>query len=492
MKAVDLFLKKHAVQGIKLDSRQISPGDLFVALKGASQDGTTFIQQAVNKGAVAVLLESEENFQVVDVPILKVSGLKQKMGRIAMTFFKTPMSEIDFIGITGTNGKTTCAHYISQLLSSKTSPCGFIGTLGFGFVDDLTLGQHTTPDPISLYQQISSLYQRNARTIVMEVSSHALSQARVDGIRFKTTVLTNITRDHLDYHGDLDSYKKAKEKLFTEYTQGQVVLNLDDPTGLALFKRFKIGSEIQVYGVSLKKPQQEQDLEKTMFLEKLKLAPQGVRGQLYAPFGNVELKAPIRGEYNVSNLLLALMVASLNNKPLTESIKRLNTLRPVPGRMTVFGGQQMPEVVIDYAHTPDALGSILRALRKDCLGELWCVFGCGGGRDNGKRALMAEIAELHCDHIILTQDNPRTEDPIRIIEDMKKGLKSLNTLKSVSIELNRAQAIELAIQNAHEKDVILVAGKGHEPYQIIGEQRIPYQDAHIVKRMLAQWKIAHA
>lgn len=471
IKEFEQFLKHIPAQGMALDSRMIMPGDLFIAVSGQQQDGRAFINQAIQKGAIAVLLESQDNLPDLNVPVLKISDLKNKIGQIAACFFKTPLDQMQFIGVTGTNGKTTTTHWIAHLLGSAKVPCGIIGTQGYGFLDALTLGTHTTPDPVSLYRQIHALYQQNATAIAMEVSSHALSQARVQGLRFETGVFTNLGHDHLDYHGTQAEYLREKEKLFENYTDKNAVFNIDDPMGRQMFEKFKQDSKLNCYGVSLS------------LLEKLEISDRGLCAKIVSPFGTGFLEAPILGEFNLTNLLMAITVASLHGVPFQTILERTKSLKAIPGRMERFCEKTAPQVVVDYAHTPEALRLVLQALRPHCTGQLWCVFGCGGDRDREKRPKMVKIAQAFSDRVILTQDNPRTEGLEQIFSDMLKGSEDPDL---ISIELDRTNAINLAIQVAKTQDCILIAGKGDEPFHLVEGKRIPYQDSAVVLQALAR------
>jgi UDP-N-acetylmuramoyl-L-alanyl-D-glutamate--2,6-diaminopimelate ligase len=479
------------IGGLSLDSRHVKAGDLFVAMSGTQQDGRQYINAAIEKGAVAVLTEPQTsiNNELSNslVPIIEFPNLKACISHIAGRFFSEPSRHMNVIGITGTNGKTSCSHFIAQLLSDVHQSCGIIGTLGTGLIDSLKVSDCTTPNPILTQQQLAELRAAGASTVAMEVTSHALSQGRVEGIQFHTAIFTNLTRDHLDYHGEMSTYFAAKRRLFLDLNSKYLIINLDDYYGRQLIRdAFAAGHKrivgfttyLSLYTIPLAPDETLEGLQEIipslMTTEALLLNTTGMQATVHTPWGSGKLQCPILGRFNFSNSLAALAAVCVQDVPFEQAREAIKTLKTVPGRMMHLGGTQPePLVVIDYSHTPDALMQVLIALRAHCHGKLWCVFGCGGDRDRGKRPQMAEIAEKYSDIIVVTQDNPRTENPQTILDDILQGIQNLKTLY---IEPNRKLAIQLAIEKASFKDIILIAGKGHEEYQIIGTEKIPLSD----------------
>lgn len=471
------------VTGISSDSRETVPGDLFIAYAGPKADRLRFIEQAIQKGAVAILKETEESIPSFEtktiadrcVPVGAIPKLNTQVGFIAARFYQNPCQDLKLIGITGTNGKTSCSQFIARL-SSK--PCGIIGTLGTGFPDDITPGLLTTPGAIALQKTFADLKKRGATHIAMEVSSHSLIQHRVAAVPFEIAVFTNLTRDHLDYHGDMIRYGQAKRLLFLTPTLKHAVINTDDAFGRQLLSEFS--PHLNCYAYTTENTQLDGLTIPTVFAENIHYHTGGFSADIRSPWGEGKLQSQLLGRFNLSNLLATLTtVCLLNEHPSSSStllqsiLAKIATLSTVPGRMQCFGGGHNPLIVVDYAHTPDALEKALTALRLHTQKQLWCVFGCGGDRDRGKRALMARVAESYSDHIILTDDNPRFEDPKCIMDDILQGM----TDQQAAIVLHdRKRAIAYAIQQAQEGDIVLIAGKGHETYQQIGDVKIPFSD----------------
>lgn len=483
-----------------MDSRQVKPGDLFIAVPGLTVDGRDYIEQAITDGAVAVLAECDSaasaeiqtKKQNKKIPIIVVHKLQTMIGHIAARFFDNPSKNIPVIGITGTNGKTSASHFIAQILSYCHKPCGVIGTLGAGIVpfeNSLLSSERTTPDAIAVQRTLSTLQKQGATTIAMEVTSHALDQNRTAGVEFDTTIFTNLTRDHLDYHSNMQSYGEVKRKLFTEFQSEYSVINLDDEFGCDLFGNLKslcperklIGYTTCLDKISPNPPFSKGGADVVM-ANNVVLDNQGICADIQTPWGLGKLQCNLLGKFNLSNLLAAIAAVCIQGVPLQQVLQAIQSIKTVPGRMMRVGENQPgPLVIVDYAHKPDALAQVLEALRAHCKGQLWCVVGCGGDRDRGKRPLMAAIGESLSDYLYLTQDNPRTEDPKQIMTEMIQGLKNPD---KVVIEYNRKNAIELAIKNAKNMDIVVVAGKGHEAYQIIGTEKIPFSDQSVVEAAL--------
>lgn len=470
---------------LTLNSREIKPGDIFVAIPGLTVDGRQFIPSAIQKGAHAVLCEAngwEQNSKSYSIPVIPIPNLGALIGHIAARFYGDPSGKVPVVGITGTNGKTTISHYVAQIMEYAGKHCGMIGTLGIGFLDALNEPSLTTPDPISVQRFLSDFQSQHCNLATLEVSSHALEQHRVQGVNFQTVVFSNLTHEHLDYHGSMEAYWLAKRKLFTEYSSNYQLINIDDPYGAELIRNDKLS---QPFGYSVNEnllvdePVSQLNL---LHAREVVCVKEGLVAQLDSPWGQQEIQAPIFGQFNLSNLLAAIGVSCLEGISLNTVGEAIENIRTVPGRMMKFGGQEgIPTVVVDFAHTPDALAQVLDALKNHCRGKLWCVFGCGGDRDKQKRPMMVSAAETRCDHIILTQDNSRSENPEKIIQDMLMGAKEP---RQIEVELDRRSAIRLALERAEAQDFIVVAGRGHEQVQLIGQQRIPFSDATEVQKAL--------
>ncbi len=470
-------LKARGVFATRLtaDSRRVQPGDVFVAFPGAQVDGRDFIAQALEKGAAAVLAEAGRKLGAGDPPVLEVEGLAALSGELAHLVYGRPSEHLWLAGVTGTNGKTSVTQWIAQALGAMQHRCAVIGTLGNGFPEALDASPNTTPDAITLHSALAGFLARGAQACAMEVSSIGLDQGRVNGAAFDVAVFTNLTRDHLDYHGSMEAYAAAKEKLFAVPGLKAAVLNLDDPMGVALAEKLK--GRVHVIGYALN----EVDAgltDEILVAENLRLDAAGVGFELRG----VSVTAPVVGRFNVSNLL-AVTGALLARKVRLEDIAAaLRALRPPPGRMQALGGLRQPLVVVDYAHTPDALEKALTVLREAATargGKLVCVFGCGGDRDPGKRPQMGAAAAKLADRVLVTSDNPRSEDPLKIIAEIVAGMPAPRR-----IEPDRALAIAEAVAGADARDVVLLAGKGHEPYQEIAGVRHPFSDLEVAQSVL--------
>ncbi|WHI48289.1 UDP-N-acetylmuramoyl-L-alanyl-D-glutamate--2,6-diaminopimelate ligase [Microbulbifer sp. VAAF005] len=459
-----------SVTGIALDSRKIKAGDAFMALRGSVVDGREYIDAAITAGAAVVLADGDKlgcksrgDIQVVSVP-----GLAKRVGEIAARFHGNPSGEMHLVGVTGTNGKTTCAYLTSQLLARHYGSAALIGTIGNGVWKDNQIELQetglTTPDPVSLQADFANYRDSGVAAAAMEVSSHSLSQGRVHGLIFDTAIFTNLSRDHLDYHGNMAAYGAAKEKLFGLPKLKRGVINLDDPFGAQLAERCKLrGLRVITYGL------QAGDL----YVADLRRHERGFSVKLNSPWGSGELHAPLIGDFNIHNALAVVAAAAAEGMPFEDILAAFPTIKAVPGRMehVLVEGSDDVGVLVDYAHTPDALRAALAAARPYCRGNLWCVFGCGGDRDTGKRAAMGRIASEMADRAIVTSDNPRSEEPQKIIDDILEGAAS-----NIEVEIDRATAISQAVSAAQPGDIVLIAGKGHENYQIIGSEKIHFCD----------------
>lgn len=462
------------VSGIKLDSRQVANGDVFVAIPGYETDGRAYIDSAIDAGAVAIITEApglaiEHRRGVV---IVGFSGVREHLSHIAGTFFGHPSEKMKLIGVTGTNGKTSVTHIIAQLSKALGTEAAVIGTTGSGLIGRLLPERHTTPDAVTVQQRLATLLAEGAQLVAMEVSSHALIQRRVEALHFAAAVITNMSRDHLDYHGTMDNYVAAKQRLFADFGVKKRVVNADDDI-LCRWDQ----EDLADLWISLN----DSPLEPCIHATGLKFHEQGAVFQLNWQGESCIIETPLLGRFNVYNLLCAVAVLLKLNQPLSAIGKACSSLQPVPGRMEAFQNNQSALVVVDYAHTPDALHQVLSALRLHCKGRLWCVFGCGGDRDRGKRPQMGKVAADYADVVVVTDDNPRTEPSEQIIEDILTGIADKERVK---VWPGRREAVIRAMQEAEREDVVLLAGKGHEDYQVIGTQRLDYNERAVVSEWL--------
>lgn len=481
------------------DSRAVQRGDTFVACPGEKVDGRQFINQAIERGANAVIWESQHFAwnDVWQIPNLGVADLRHKVGWLADAVNGVPSQNLRMVGITGTNGKTSTCHWVAQALSDNSIPCALIGTLGNGFSGELQASANTTPDAVRVHALLADYLGAGARAVAMEVSSHALAQGRVNGVSFDVALLTNLSRDHLDYHGDMQSYAASKRKLFNWDQLKYAVLNLDDEFGAELAGQLRSDSvEVIAYGMSDAALQLAGQLGIRMVYGHLvEMSGQGLRLDVHTSWGGAQFDSPLVGRFNAANLLGVLAVLLVSDIGLNDAVRSLSKVQAVPGRMQRLGTAQQPTVIVDYAHTPDALEKVLLALREVCPerddavaasneSKLICVFGCGGDRDGGKRPMMGRVAERFSDHCIVTSDNPRSEDPQRIIDEVVGGM----TAGNHEVIVDRAAAIERAIAMARQNDTVLVAGKGHEDYQEIGGVRYPFSDVTVTQQALQSWQ----
>ena len=467
---------------LTLDSRQAEPGAVFVALQGAQVDGRKFIADVIAKKVAAVLIEQGKSDDLLNweqqVPIIAVPDLRVQLGEIAARFYGLPAAHMKMFGVTGTNGKTSTTHFLAQALQRLHVPCGIIGTLGNGLVGALGEPGLTTPDAVTLQATLQQFYQHGAKAVAMEVSSHSIEQSRVKGVAFAAGIFTNLTQDHLDYHGTMAAYAAVKKRFLTDYPIKDLIINVDDHYGRDWIN--ELSHRPSVFAYSL----QRVALPRTVphiYAESVQLSLSGIRAQIVTPWGSGQLAVPLIGQFNLSNVLAVLSALCLQEIPFAQVLQILSQLTAVPGRMQVSGGGEQPLVVVDYSHTPDALQNALQALRKHTSGKLICVFGCGGNRDAGKRPLMAGIAEALADQVIVTNDNPRHEAPEEIARQIQQGF---THPERVSVILDRSKAIEKSIQCASAHDCILIAGKGAEQYQQIGDQKHPFDDSAEVSRYL--------
>jgi len=460
--------------GLSLDSRQVRPGEAFVALHGTRAHGIAFAAEAVARGAALVLAEAPAMAGFTPgVPVLWVDDLHARLGEIAARFYDHPSRALRVVGVTGTNGKTSTVQLITQALSRLGHAAASIGTLGAGLYGGLDEGERTTPDAISVQRLLARFRDQGATHVAMEVSSHALEQGRVGAVDFEVAAFTNLTRDHLDYHGTMEAYGAAKAKLFAWPGLKAAAINVDDAFGRALADR--LPADVRVLRTSAAGAAD-------VSAGAIATAAEGLAFELRTPWGEHPIRSALLGRFNVSNLLAVVACLGALGEPFARIVEAVQTLAPVNGRMNRLGGDgHHPLVVVDYAHTPDALEQALTALRSHCAGRLICVFGCGGERDAGKRPQMGAIAERLADVAIVTDDNPRGEDGDAIVAQIRAGMQ-----RQATVERDRAAAIGMAIAQAGADDVVLIAGKGHETYQEGAAGKRPFDDLATARAALAQ------
>ncbi|WP_394127519.1 UDP-N-acetylmuramoyl-L-alanyl-D-glutamate--2,6-diaminopimelate ligase [Vibrio hepatarius] len=466
------------VKHLELDSRKVTSGTTFVAIKGHAVDGRRFIASAIEKGANAVIAEACEqhaagNIEFIgDVPVIYVAQLSEYLSALASRLY--PLDTHQVIGVTGTNGKTTITQLIAQWLELVGKKAAVMGTTGNGFLDNLQPAANTTGNAIEIQQTLHQLEQQSAQFTALEVSSHGLVQGRVKALDFAVGVFSNLSRDHLDYHGTMEEYAEAKFSLFSEHNCHNAVINIDDQVGACWVERLD-----NAIAVSLKPT----TIERAVWAKSVAYSESGITLSIDGMFGVGDCVVPLIGEFNASNVLLAmttLLALGIDKQLLLDTA---SSLKPVLGRMELFTAENKAKVVVDYAHTPDALEKALNALRVHCQGQLWAIFGCGGDRDKGKRPMMAEIGERLADQVILTDDNPRSESPAEIVKDMLVGMNQPNT---AVVEHSRFDALQYALANSHADDIILLAGKGHEDYQVMANETVHYSDRESAIQLLEQ------
>jgi UDP-N-acetylmuramyl-tripeptide synthetase len=474
------------VSALTLDSREVRAGMLFVALKGGRRDARDFIADVIAAGAVAIFAEQDEKWAqdavINGVPVIVIPALAQKIGAIAALFFDSPSEKMQMLAVTGTNGKTSITNLLAGALTVLGKKSAVLGTLGNGFYGALLHSTHTTVDALHLQALLAQFYAEGAKYVAMEASSHGLAQGRLNGTAIDVAIFTNLTRDHLDYHGDMESYAAAKGILFQWPQLNAAVLNADDPASERYRRALDKNVRVLTYS---------QHADSTADVRALKISPSlsGLSLIIATPGGDCALDVPLLGRFNVSNLLAVIAALHALDIPFADIVESLRAAAPVAGRMESFIGEH-PTVVVDYAHTPDALEKVLSSLREHATAKLICVFGCGGNRDSGKRPVMGTIAESLADEVILTNDNPRSENPASIIADIRRGFSGANRNTKITIEMDRRAAIHQAVALAGRQDIVLVAGKGHENYQEISGERHLFSDAQEVRAALAVWRAA--
>jgi UDP-N-acetylmuramoyl-L-alanyl-D-glutamate--2,6-diaminopimelate ligase len=481
--ADDVELQECMLTDISMDSRRVTAGCLFLALSKQAAEREKHLHQALDKGAFAVLIDAEQPLSANEQAMLDeavvtaypVKQLGKQAGYIAARFYKHPSEHMTVIAVTGTNGKTSVSQFIAQALEASGQPCGVIGTMGAGRIRDLELTGMTTPDPVSMQRLLAGFELEGCRYVALEASSHALVQGRLNSVDVNVAVLTNLSRDHLDYHETMEQYAAAKQKLFEMPSVSQVALNIDDDFGLQVRNALRSNIELLTYSSG-----GEADISAAA----IECRRDGVAFDLSIEGRKQAINLPVMGRFNVDNLLATAAVMKLIGFDDSMARDALQHCHAVSGRMEAHGYEGQPCVVIDYAHTPDALSQALKTLRSHLpeAGELWCVFGCGGDRDKGKRSLMGQIAETEADRVVITDDNPRTENHQSIIDDILAGCRQPEKIR---VELDRKAAIIYALSHASASDIVLVAGKGHEAYQEINHIKYPFSDTLIVTDVLA-------
>jgi UDP-N-acetylmuramoyl-L-alanyl-D-glutamate--2,6-diaminopimelate ligase len=457
------------VAGIASDSRLLKRGFLFLACEGVSSHGLDYLREARAAGVCAVAWDSStaDAPDDIGIPMIAVENLAARLGDIAKRFYGNPSSNLKTIGVTGTNGKTTVAWLLAECLQQLDRRCGYLGTLGFG-VDELhDAAGMTTPAAIELHGRLADFIGQGATHAALEVSSHALTQGRIDGVEFEAALFTNLTRDHLDYHGDMQSYFESKARLFTSYSSAYKIINLDSEFGAALAER--CGQDVVTVSTQFDRVA---DGRSYVFVRSVIANENGSEITFSSSWGDGKFTLPLPGDFNVANAALVLAYLLAAGVDLEQACDVMGIVEAPPGRMQKVA-MRGSSVYVDYAHTPDAIESALRALRPHCRGKIWCVFGCGGDRDIGKRPLMGDLAERLADNVVVTTDNPRWEDPKKIIDEILAGF--TNSDHATVIE-DRAAAIAWTIANAGLSDVVLIAGKGHEDYQEVEGKRHPFSD----------------
>ncbi|MDX1733276.1 MAG: UDP-N-acetylmuramoyl-L-alanyl-D-glutamate--2,6-diaminopimelate ligase [Halioglobus sp.] len=468
-------LQGAVVAGMQLDSRRVAPGDLFLAMPGDVHDGRHYIEQAVANGAAAVLAEAPVAgfVDALHVPLVEIPELRYEAGVLASRFHGYPSRHMHVVGITGTNGKTTTSRIFAQLARALGRPCGVIGTLGCTLGDDVSDAGNTTPDPLALQRQLADWRAQGVPAVSMEVSSHALVQGRVNGVEFETAIFTNLSHDHLDYHDSMSSYARAKMRLFAAEGLRHAVINVDDDLAALIAAGVGEGVQILTYSAS--------GAGADIRVVDPRFHSGGVHATLCSPWGEGEFDSPLPGDFNLSNLTAAVAALVLAGEDLLAVLQAAGQLHPVAGRMQSIPNSAGLQVIVDYAHTPHALEQVIAALRPHVDGALITVFGCGGDRDRQKRQLMGRVACELSDHVVVTSDNPRGEDPLAIMADIESGCSG-----AYSMEADRAQAILAAVTGASPGDCVLIAGKGHENYQLVDGEKQHFSDEDQARRALAR------
>ncbi|QXM05809.1 UDP-N-acetylmuramoyl-L-alanyl-D-glutamate--2,6-diaminopimelate ligase [Crassaminicella indica] len=462
------------VEGIAYDSRKVKKNYIFVCMVGMKTDGHKYIDQAI-KGGAKVLIVQKDVAAIKGVTIIKVENSRKALSVISSNFYKNPTENMDIIGVTGTNGKTTITYLIRNILEKNGIHTGLIGTIAHKILDKEYKANNTTPESLELQKLFKEMKDLKVNTCAMEVSSHSLALDRVAGINFKIGVFTNLTRDHLDFHENIENYKNAKAKLFYQTTLANII-NIDDPYGDEIAKEINVlDTKLITYGIKRKAD---------IYAEDIRISPKGAEFTLITPTfkGSISIATP--GMFSVYNALAAISVCYALGLSYEQIKNGIESVKGVPGRFEAVQDTKNHTIIVDYSHTPDALENALNTIKEFAERRIITVFGCGGDRDKTKRPMMGEIAGKLSDFCIITSDNPRSENPINIIKDIEVGIKK--TYCKYKMIVDRKEAIKEAIKNCGEKDIILIAGKGHETYQIIGEKTIDFDDRKIAQEILRE------
>lgn len=474
------------ITGLSLDSRLTGTGDLFFAMQGLHSHGIEFCHEAIANGAAAIAWELDAEIKPENLPssvsCIPISDLHQKFGFIASRFYHSPSEHMNVMGVTGTDGKTSVSQFIAQTFNHLNMPCGVIGTLGYGMYPNLGTASHTTPDAIRIQSLLHEFEMTKANCAVIEASSHGLKQGRLNGVAMNTAVFTNLGRDHMDYHPSLDDYADSKRILFQTPNLKHAVINIDDKFGCNLAN--ELAGKINLVSYACDSAQTDQG--SYIYADEILTINGKTKIRLSSSWGDSSIETNLYGKFNVSNLLATLGVLLVNGCGLKDAVEAVSAVHTVPGRMqTVTGSHEAPTVIVDFAHTPQALINVLQVLREQCDGKVWCVFGCGGDRDAGKRKLMASAVEQYSDYAIVTDDNPRTEDPERIAQNIISGF---SAAAKYTLIHDRQKAIAHAINSAACEDTVLVAGKGHEAVQLINNRSVPFDDKAIAQTYLDHYQ----
>ena len=489
------------IRGITYDSRQVAPGDLFVAFAGSAADGHDYLEAAVELGAAALLVENPERTQRAlasaarAVPAVAVRDSRRAMAPLAVRFFGKPAAELTLIGITGTNGKTSTAYLTESMLRRAGTATGLIGTVEIRYAREKLRAVNTTPESLDLQRLLRAMRTSQVDAVVMEVSSHGLQLGRVAGCSFRVGAITNLTQDHLDFHGNMEAYLDSKLRLFSEHLarDAAAVINLDDPSAPRSL------ATAEQAGARVIRATRDAGREAEVKLLEAQVNLDGTRARIALPEGEIDLELPLLGDFNLENALVACGIAVALELPVAAIAEGVAQCPQVPGRMELVGSERrgIPTVIVDYAHTPDAVDKLLAAVRPLARGRLITLFGCGGDRDRAKRPLMAEAVARYSDRVVATSDNPRTEDPLEILRDVEAGLVGLDRVEpeqldsrdgSYAVAVERRNAIRCAISIARPDDTVVLAGKGHEDYQIIGTEKLPFDDREEAARALSAWE----
>ena len=472
------------ITGMQIDNRFLQPGDLFIACFGKNHDARNYIDQAILDGSSAVLVESGCKWKGTEfrsgVPVIAIDNLPAKISEISSRFYGKPSEKSNVIGITGTNGKTSCSQFIAQSLLGLGHKCGVLGTLGYGLPGDLRETSLTTPDALVTQRLLSEMVENKVCNIAMEVSSIGLHQHRVSAVKFDTAIFTNLSRDHLDYHKDMEDYAKNKRQLFRMPDLKSAIVNLDDIHAVSVINSIASDVDVLTYSMSNKNA--------SVYAEVTNFTKVGYGAEISTPLGKGKISGKLIGDFNLSNALavtayLSYFSTKTDGIGIQEICEQISALQCLDGRMEIVGDNNEVKVIVDYAHTPDALKSALNALSSHFDGKIWCIFGCGGNRDKGKRSIMGEVAEHYADYLVVTDDNPRNESGDEIIQHILSGMSDPHL---VSIIRDRAKAIAFAIKNASEHDVVLIAGKGHETCQDVLGAINSFSDSMEARRALQE------